>query len=72
MAISRATMNQFMSNLVCEDFHHVLLKYCHENVEMQKRRFDDITLTNSVEVVSMTSAHPQDSSYGALLLSLPH
>ena len=30
-------MNQFMSNLVCEDFHRVLLKYGHENAEMQKK-----------------------------------
>ena len=29
-------MNQFMSNLVCEGFHHVLLKYGYENAEMQK------------------------------------
>ena len=35
-AIYQATMNQFMSNLVCEGFHHVLLKYGHENAEMQK------------------------------------
>ena len=25
-------------------FHHVLLKYGHENAEMQKRQFDDVTL----------------------------
>ena len=30
-------------------FHHVLLKYCHENAEMQKRKFDDITLQYSIE-----------------------
>ena len=29
-------------------FHHVLLKYCHENAEMQKRKFDDITLQYSI------------------------
>ena len=28
-------------------FHHVLLKYCHENAEMQKRKFDDVTLQYS-------------------------
>ena len=87
-AISRATMNQFMSDLVYEGFsscsteiwswkcwnakkkiwwshtrpylgppwtnscqiwcmrvfHHVLLKYGHENAEMQKRKFDEVTL----------------------------
>ena len=50
-------MNQFMSKLVCvcKGFHHVLLKYGHENAEMQKkkkkkkekkmkRKFDDVTL----------------------------
>ena len=49
MAISRGTMNQFMSTLVCEGFstsrvQHVLLKYGHENAEMQNRKFDDVTL----------------------------
>ena len=29
-------------------FHHVLLKYCHENAEMQKRKFDDVTLHYSI------------------------
>ena len=42
-------MNQFISNLVCEGFHHVLLKYSHENAEMQKRKFDDVTLQYSIE-----------------------
>ena len=41
-------MNQFMQNLVCESFPHVLLKYGHENVEMQIRKFDDITLRYSI------------------------
>ena len=42
-------MNQFMSNLVCEGFfYHVLLKYGHENAEMQKRKFDDVTLQYSI------------------------
>ena len=33
-------MNQFMSKLVCvcKGFHHVLLKYGHENAEMQKKK----------------------------------
>ena len=31
-------MNQFMSNLVGEGFHHVLLKHGHENAEMQKKK----------------------------------
>ena len=35
-AISRATMNQIMSNLVCEGFHHVLLKYGHEMLKHKK------------------------------------
>ena len=40
-----ATINQFMSNLVCEGFfYHILLKYGDENAEMQKRKFDDVTL----------------------------
>ena len=30
-------------------FHHVLLKYCHdENAEMHKRKFDDVTLQYSM------------------------
>ena len=29
-------------------FHHVLLKYGHENDEMQKRKFDDVTLRYSI------------------------
>ena len=29
-------------------FHHVLLKYGHENAEMQKRKFDDVTLQYSI------------------------
>ena len=29
-------------------FHHVLLKICHENAEMQKRKFDDVTLQYSI------------------------
>ena len=28
--------------------HHVLLKYGHENAEMQKRKFDDVTLQYSM------------------------
>ena len=37
-----------MSNFVCEVFYHVLLKYGHENAEMQKRKFDDVTLQYSM------------------------
>ena len=33
-------------------FHHVLLKYCHANPEMQKRNFDDVTLQYSIDVTS--------------------
>ena len=33
-------------------FHHVLLKYCHENAEMQKRKFDDVTLQYSIDTTS--------------------
>ena len=29
-------------------YHVLLLKYCHENAEMQKRKFDDITLQCSM------------------------
>ena len=29
-------------------FHHVLLKYGHENAKMQKRKFDDVTLRYSI------------------------
>ena len=28
-------------------FHQVLLKYCHENAEMQRRKFDDVTLRHT-------------------------
>ena len=38
IALCYSTMNQFMSNLVCEGFHHVLEKYDHENAEMQKMK----------------------------------
>ena len=31
---------------------HVLLKYCYENAEMQKRKFDDITLQYSIDYLS--------------------
>ena len=34
MARSHATMNQLMSNLVCVGFHHILVKYGRENVEV--------------------------------------
>ena len=37
-----------MENLVCEGFHHVLLKYGDENAEMQKPKFDDVTLQYSI------------------------
>ena len=37
MPISWASMNQFMSNLVCEGFSSC-------STEMQRRKFDDITL----------------------------
>ena len=29
-------------------FHHVLLKYGHEKTEMQKQKFDDVTLRWSI------------------------
>ena len=49
-AISRATMNQFISNLVCEGFSSCsLLIYGHEKAEMQKRKFDDATLQYSID-----------------------
>ena len=28
-------------------FHHGLLNYCHENAEIQRRKFDDVTLKYS-------------------------
>ena len=31
-------------------FHHVLLKYGYENAEMQKRKFDDVTLRYSIRI----------------------
>ena len=34
-------------------FHHVLLKYCHENAEMQKTKFDDVTLQYSIDLKIM-------------------
>ena len=40
-------MNRFMSNLVCEGFHHVLLKYGHENAKMQQK-LDYVTLRYSI------------------------
>ena len=46
--ISRATMNHFMSIWCVRVFHYVLLKYCHENAEMQKRKFDDVTFRYSI------------------------
>ena len=44
-------------------FHHVLLKYCHENAEMQKRKFDDITLQYSIEGFHVTSQQPNCASH---------
>ena len=42
-------MDQFMSNLVCEGFSSCSTEiYGHENAEMQKRKFDDVTLQNSI------------------------
>ena len=35
-------------------FHHVLLKYGHENAEMQKRKFDDVTLWYSMPLQKIT------------------
>ena len=32
------------------DGHYVLLKYGHENAEMQKQKFDDITLCYSIGI----------------------
>ena len=44
-----------MSNLVCEGFHHVLLKYGYENAEWnakkkkkKKKKIDDVTLQYSI------------------------
>ena len=31
-------------------FHHALLKYGHENAEMRKRKFGDVTLQYSIEI----------------------
>ena len=39
-------------------FHHVLLKYCHENAEMQKWKFDDVTLQYSIcDVMKGSESH---------------
>ena len=50
MAISLATMNRFMSNLVCEGFSSCSTEIWggHENAEIQKRKFDDVTLRYSI------------------------
>ena len=32
----------------------MLLKYCHENAEMQKRKFDDVTLQYSIQLMNRT------------------
>ena len=51
-------------------FHHVLLKYCHENAEMQKRKFDDVTLQYSAlgrtEVPAMLSVCGKICNKGAV------
>ena len=39
-------------------FHHVLLKYGHENAEMQKRKFDDVTLQYSIDISQWTHFVP--------------
>ena len=44
-------MNQFMQNLVCKGFHHVLLKYGYESAVMQKQKFDDVTLQYSIGAI---------------------
>ena len=38
-------------------FHHVLLKYGHENAEMQKWQFDDVTLRYSMHNIRITAAY---------------
>ena len=35
-------------------FHHALLKYGHEKGEMQKQKFDDVTLRNSMDFIERT------------------
>ena len=37
-------------------FHHVLLKYGHENDEMQKKKFDDVTLRYSMRAAPVNAA----------------
>ena len=39
-------------------FHHVLLKYCHENAEMQKRKFDDVILQYSISMTACILSVP--------------
>ena len=41
-------MNQYIKKLVCESFHHVLLKYGYENAEMHEIEFDGVTFQNSI------------------------
>ena len=52
-------MNQFMSNLVCEGFSSCSTEICHENAEMQKRKFDDVTLQLSIGVVGKVQKLPK-------------
>ena len=45
--ISLATVNH--CSCCVRVFHHILVNYGHENAEMQKRKFDDVTLQYSIE-----------------------
>ena len=51
-------------------FHHVLLKHCHENAEMQKRKFDDVTLQYSIIWISIDVRLILMSPYHSLALGL--
>ena len=47
-------MNQFMSNLVCEGFSSCSTEYGHENAEMQKGRFNAVTLQYSISFINLS------------------
>ena len=57
------TMNQFMSNLVCEGFSSCSTKYGHENAKIQKRQFDDVTLQYDCKTIDWMASNNSTRYY---------
>ena len=54
-------------------FHHVLLKYGHNNAEIQKRKFDDVTLQYDIHLLwQLIPVHPFSHSAKHSPVNLSH